>query len=640
MARAATPRAAEQGAPAAARGTGWAAALGLVAAASGVVLAMYLAHELIERFVFPVGPDGPVYTWWTRYADVLGLDVARGRPGIPAAALVLGTGLGTEPVQTVMLLGPLLATAAGLAAAALVETGIGPHRVRAFMAAVLTGAFASYLAGGWLGNMGQAALFLGGLAALATAPASWRGVWAGGALLAAAGITHPLFHLVGLAVLAGAVLAFLPAALRDRRGGRRLAESAAARLGLGALGGTAAAGLGLLTVAGPPTIPADTSQDGFFRRVGLTDLLEDRYTERFVGDASRAAVPLAAGAALAAPAVAGEASPLARRGGVTAGPRFLAAILTTWAGLTVAGIAVLLVTRWGPANRLLVFAFFVPIAAAVGAASLVTRGRAVLTVAAVLGTAAFVVTSMNGWYRQAPSFAPEELARATAAGGAVEGVPPRTPLIFLVDTSEPAAAFHVTRFGNVIRMGLPPERIADSHLVVGSPADFLAGRPTVTGDPEHDRIARAYFREATPVSDRAAVFVLDLFNPEGYDEATARGDEIAPGVVMLRGPEILRTAVPSSVAGVELGAAELVILSVVALILLAALGLGWASWTLERHLAAVALSPAAGLGIAVIAGFLVDRVVAGAASPWGLPAAVAIALAGYVAAARGRRSRA
>jgi hypothetical protein len=41
----------------------------------------------------------------------------------------------------------------------------------------------------------------------------------------------------------------------------------------------------------------------------------------------------------------------------------------------------------------------------------------------------------------------------------------------------------------------------------------------------------------------------------------------------------------------------------------------------------------------VIAGFVVDRLVAGAAAPWGLPAAVALALSGYVAAARGRRNR-
>ena len=97
-----------------------------VSAASLVVLALYLAHELRGSFVLPVGPDGPVYAWWIRYADVLGLrGVAGGRPGIPAAALALGTALGTEPVETVMLLGPVLAVVAGLAAAALLESALG-----------------------------------------------------------------------------------------------------------------------------------------------------------------------------------------------------------------------------------------------------------------------------------------------------------------------------------------------------------------------------------------------------------------------------------------------------------------------------------------------------------------------------------
>jgi hypothetical protein len=319
--------------------------------------------------------------------------------------------------------------------------------------------------------------------------------------------------------------------------------------------------------------------------------------------------------------------------------RFLASLLLTWAVLTVLGITVLAVTRWGPANRLLVFAFFLPIAAAIGTASLVARRRGLLTGAAVLGAAAFAVTSMGGWYRQSPSFAPEELALATAAGRVIEGLEPGTPAIILVDTSEPAAAFHVTRFGNVIRMGMPPDRMADSYLVVGHPDDFLAGRPTANGDPEHDRIALVYFREAEPVRERAAVLVLDLFNSAGYEEAKSIGSEVAPGVVTLRGSETAKVqAAPATDA--ELGGVELVLLSVAALALLGLLGLGWARWALSAATAAMAAAPAVGLGIAVIAGFVVDRIAPGAAAPWGLPAAVALAVGGYVAAARGRRHRA
>jgi hypothetical protein len=588
--------------------------------------------------VFPVGPDGPVYTWWTRYADALGLaGVAPGRPGGPAAALVLGTALRTEPHQTVMLLGPVLAAAAGMASAALLEATLGPRSNAPFFATVLTGSFAAFLAGGWLANMAQAVLFMGALAALATASRSWRGAVVGGGLLAAAGLAHALFHLIGLAIVLGTIAILL---VTDRRSGRE--PRMAGRMGVAAVAGSGAAGLGLLTLVGGPAVPGDVSQDGFFRRAGLTALLRDRYAERFTGDASRMALPLAVGTGMAAPGFVGSDAALGSR---EPGPRYLRAVLVAWAALTSAGIVVLLITRWGPPNRLLVFAFFVPVAAAIGLSALLARGRAMSRVEAVLGVVmaiglgVFVEASINGWVRQAPSFAPEELARAESAGAIVERVPRDVPVILLVDTDEPAAAFHVTRFGNVLRMGLPPERIPTSYLAVGTPQDFLAGRPTLTGDREHDRIASVYFREVEALTDRAAVLVVDLFNPGGYSEAAELGEEVAPGVTVVRGPEIsLPAPRPSDPAG--LGRLALALLSVASLAALFVLGLGWARWALPGagRLAAAMLAPSTGLAVALLSGFAVDRVSAGAAAPWGLPVAVAVAAVGYVAAARARAS--
>lgn len=602
------------------------------------MLVVYVGHELLEGFVFPVGPDGPVYTWWTQYADELGLaGVAPGRPGVPAAALVLGTSLGTEPVQTVMLLGPILAAAAGMASAALLEATLGPDRNVPLFATLLTGSFAAFLAGGWLANMAQAALLLGALAALAAASRSWRGVVVGAALLAAAGLAHALFHLIGLAILLGTIAVLL---IEDRRSGTGTRNPMVNRLGAAALVGSGAAGLGLLTLLGGPVIAGDVSQDGFFRRAGLMGLLRDRFAERFAGDASRMAVPLAVGVGLAVPGVAGRQAPLRNP---DIGHRYLRAVLLSWTALTVAGIAVLLVTRWGPPNRLLVFAFFLPIAAAVGLSAVLFRGSAtsrgllVLTAAMVVGFIGFAYASMGGWERQAPSFAPEELARAEAAGRVVDRLPSDVPVVFLVDTGEPAAAFHVTRFGNVLRMGLSPDRIPDTYLAVGAPEDFLAGRPTLTGDPEHDRIATAYFREVAPLAGRAAVLVVDLFNLEGYRDAAERGDEPAPGVVVLRGPAVeLPAPGPSEAAG--LGPVALVFLSVASLAALFVLGLGWARWATHGggSLAAAMLAPSTGLAVAVISGFAVDRISAGAASPWGLPVAVVLSMAGYVTAARAR----
>jgi hypothetical protein len=637
----------------------WKVALLVATAAAALILGAYLAHELYGAFIFPVGPDGPVYTWWIRYADVMGLEgVGAGRAGIPAAALVLGTALATSPVQTVMLLGPLLAATAGLAAASLLEASLGPHPARAFLGALLTGTFAAYLAGGWLANMGQAALFLGALACLALAGRSWRPVWVGGALLTASGIAHWIFSLVGLAVITGSLLAAAPEVLRALRRGGRLTDMAAVRVGIAAIGSVAGNGLGVASLAGGPGIPGDTSQDGFFRRAGLTDLLRDRYRERLGGDIARMAVPLATGAALAAGGLAGPdpgRSDLEDHGPTER--RFLWRTLVTWAALTIVGAAVLAVSLVGPANRLLVFAFVVPLAAAVGAGTVLVRRRPALTAAVVILGLAFAGVSMYGWYRQYPSFAPDELAAATQAGEALRGQDQGTPVVFLVDTSEPAAAFHVTRFANVIRMGLPASLVPSSRFVVGRPGDLLEGRPTLTGDPEHDHIARRYHREAGAVPDEAWVLVLEPFNRDGFAEAAEVGSLLSPGIAVLKkppdsrgrttlpgGPGALRH--PSTVDGNALGLAQipLVTLTAGAIALLFVLGLGWARWGLPgaSSLAAVCLAPAAGLAIVVLAGFVTDRLVPGAASPWGLLPAGLVSACGYVAAwgrRRGHRPR-
>jgi hypothetical protein len=632
----------------------WKATL-LVAAAAASILGVYLAHELSGGFIFPVGPDGPVYTWWSRYADVMGLEgVAPGRAGVPAAALVLGTALGTSPVQTVMLLGPALAATAGLAGASLLEGALGPHPGRALLAAVLTGTFAAYLAGGWLANMAQAALFVGALASLALAGRSWRPVWVGGALLVASGIAHWLFSLVGLAIIAGSLLLAAPAVGRALRRGGRLTDLPAFRVGVVALGSAAGTGLALAALTGGPPIPGDTSQDGFFRRTGLTDLLRDRYRERLGGDATRMAVPVGAGAALAAGSLVGrERGRTDPEGHGQAERRFVWGVLAAWAGLTVVGGAALAVSLLGPANRLLVFAFVVPLAAAIGAGAVLSRHRPALTAAVLILGLAFAGVSMHGWYRQYPSFAPEELTVATQAGEALRGQDPGTPIVFLVDTSEPAAAFHVTRFANVIRMGLPASLIPATRFTVGRPGDLLQRRPSLTGDPEHDRIARTYYRETAPFLDEAWVLVLEPFNREGFGEAAEDGTLLAPRIALLQAPPDMRGGttvpggpgslrIPPAVDGNALGLAPLplVALTAGAVALLVLLGLGWARWGLPgaSPLAALCLAPAAGLGIVVLAGFLTDRILPGAASPWGLVPAGLVAASGYLAAWGRRRS--
>ncbi|HEV3475466.1 MAG TPA: hypothetical protein VG602_08880 [Actinomycetota bacterium] len=606
----------------------------LAAVATAAVLAVYLLHPILSGHRFPVGPDGPVYTWLARRATVTAFpDGPGGGAGVPALTLFLRTGMGLSTLQAVTLLGPVLAATCGLSAAALVESALGPNRFRAAAAVALTAAFAAFLAGGWLANTAMVAMFLTALAALALVERSWAPVWLAGGLLAAAGVTHRIFVLIGLAVLIPViVLRFREAAIAPRRG-TRLRDTAWFRMAIAAVGGTGTGLLSMVALPLEPKAPGDTSQDHFFRRLGLRDLLLDRYRERLIGDGARISVPVASGVGLAWPAVRDRA---ARSG--ESGARFLRDVSVSWAAVTLGGGIVLALTLWGPPYRLLQFAFFLPVVAAVGLAVLRKRrgSRWWIGMGAAVVFAAF---SLVGWFRQAPSFSPEELALARRTGHALSALPPGTPLVFVLDTPEDAAAFHVTRFGNVIRMGIPPERIPDVRLAVGDPDDVLAGRPTLTGDPEHDRLARAYLREVEPLLDRSAVLVLLPFNRTGYDDAAAIGEEVGPGLVSLRGP-LPPTGATPAVAPRGLTPVSVALASILLVVLLALLGWGWARLGLGgAPLATVTAAPSVGLAVAIAATLLAEGFGFAPHGPVPLGIAVVMGIAGHVAAGRAGRGQ-
>ncbi len=295
-------------------GASWPRGLAFVATTAAVVLGIYLAHPLVEGFRFPLGPDGPVYAWWARFADVLGLDGVR-RPGVPGASLVLGGILRTDPLATATLLGPLLALATGLAAAALVEAALGPDLLRTSAAGLFAAAFAAALAPGWLANLALAALFLGAAAALRTAERSWRGVWLGVAMLAAGGLAHAPFLLIATGILAATLLGLAPEATRRVRLGEPPLRIGAVRIAVGALAGAGAGLLGAAWLSGGPRAPGDTSQDQVLRRAGFGGVLRSRFRERFAEEALRLTAPLAAGLGLGLGALGARWRPHARRPG-------------------------------------------------------------------------------------------------------------------------------------------------------------------------------------------------------------------------------------------------------------------------------------------------------------------------------------
>jgi hypothetical protein len=602
--------------------------LGLVAV---LILGLYLIHPIVGGHRFPIGPDGPVYVWWSRYANAEGVGVLPGRFGVPAIALLLGTAFGTQPLQTVAILGPVFAAASGLAATALTESLLGHNLLRSLTAAVLTAAWAGHLAAGYLGNLAVAAMFLGAIAAFGLGERSWRAVILGGGLVATAALTHRPLLLLCLAILGGAAAILVPDVVRRRRRGTAVFDTVAGRLTAGAAAG-AALGTGLGFVAGPAPDRSlvETSQDAFLRNHGLEGLLERQFRLRLAADGRRAAVPMAAAAAL------GVMGGLRRLWGRSSETRFLLAACASWAALSLAGVSLLLVTG-GPANRLVTFALFFPVIAAVGVETL-SRRRTLGVTIAFLGVLTIAAMSVYGWYRQEPFIDRTEVEAVQATRGAIDALPPTAPVVFLVDTDQKAAAFHVTRFANVIRTSVPQDRIADVRVAVGRPDDYLAGRPTLTGNPEHDSLSRAYLEESR--EEARIVFVLEAFNRSGYPAATRMGGVLAPGVVALRtgfSADPLGAHAPTrSGSPPGLGPTALVFESLVALALLTVLGAGWARWGLPGAPLEGFLAAAASVGLAslVLGAVAADTFGVAPGGPGGVAAALLIAAAGHAAAAR------
>lgn len=529
---------------------------------------------------YPLGPDGPVYLWWTRLAGYDGLSAVP-RPGVPAVALTLVGTLHLPLTAVTAALEVSLAVALGLGAWALARAG-GAGGATAFVAGLLAGTFAVHLASGYLATLAFAVAFIGGLVALArTEPRATIGA---AVLFAAAVLAHPLFSLLGLAIVAVAAGSSWRAARGDAE---RIARAVA--------GAAAIAGSGILALqAGPSPLQVDTSRDGFLRRAGLGDVLRSVYLDRFIHRWTRYVQWLSL--------------PLAALGWRAPSP-FVRRVLRAWTLVTVAGVGVSLATGWLPADRFLTFGFAIPVLAAFGIARaldlpLARRRRRL----ALAGAAALVVAMLAGswiaWARQEPFLSDREVAAVAAADAAAEAAPRGTPLVFVVDDEDATVSFLATRAGNVIRAAVSPDRIRDVVVLVPPAGEGAA-------DPERaalTELTQRDVREAPPVPSGPWRFVLVPFDPVDPVEGWTW---VGPGVFLLtdHAPTAPSTGALSLEPLEPAETPEISIASLGALLLFGLAGYGWArAASIAPGAPAIAAAPAFGWGAFVIVAITLERV--------------------------------
>ncbi len=540
----------------------------------------------VDGYRFPFGLDAAVYLWWMRLGGEQGMAVVGERAGSVAGLTATGSTLHLSAVNAVGGTSIALGAAVALAAAALLRSGRSP-RTAWMLGGVLAGAFAIHIVAGYVATVSAVVPFLAAatLIAVGTRPA----VVAAALLLGAAGLAHPIFLLVDLAILAAAAAwGFLE--------GERGPGSSVRAIGGAVVGGVAITGAGaLVRILGPGPLVVDTSRDAFLRRAGFSDLLHRSYVERFAPVWQRyvpwAAVPLAA----------------AGLGGVTA---FRRRFLGAWAGLTIVGVLVALASRRLPPSRFATYGLAIPILAGAGAVALWRLGRAVYRTLAVALVLTMIAGAFIGLRSQAALMTPEEASRSQAAARIAETTAPGTPLVFVVDADASGAATTslATRVGDLARASVPPDRVRDVYVYVGSPRRFFLGRPSTTGDPEYDALSRSSLDAIpTDASRPPLTIVLAPFDETASGDLSQAGglfrwDEgvyaSEPGTIG-EAPPARDPLVPSSPLAISLSALAVLGLLVV-------LGYGWARAVLEDAVDALALAPALGIAGMILVAFVAD----------------------------------
>jgi hypothetical protein len=566
-------------ATAAGRDLGWLAVLVIV------LLTILVWPYAIDGYRFGVGPDVPVYLWWTRVGAAEGLSMVGSRPGAPALAAALAGTLGLNAAAVTAGLASALGVGVGTAAAALVRAGGARARNAWWLAGLLAGVFSVHLVAGYLGNLVLAAPFLAAAACLAGPRRSW---WAAALLLAGGGLAHPPFLVHGIVILAGSAALAWRAGARDEARDTVLAASA----------GGLVAGAGVMaTLAGPGPIAAETSKDGYLRRAGLEASLVDAYRERFRLRAARyvqwIAVPLAFP-------------------GTSRSDGFLRRFLASWLVVIAIGVPLGLVTGWFPPDRIVTFGFAVPIGAALGLVWLRRRlgSRPWLARAAVIVLAGWmIVGALLAWERQKPFISKDEATLARSASLRV-GAPfsdPGHPIVFIVDDADTTATFLGSRAANILRAAADPGRAADVYVFVGTVSDYFEGRPTMRGDPQYDALSRLTLADI-PQEPEPLVLVLAPFY-RGEDAATDPrlieqepglwASQALPELSISSGVEVLGFG-PSSPLGISLA-------TVAALLVIGVLGLGYARAAFDDLVTAIAAAPAFGAAALALVALALDR---------------------------------
>jgi len=263
----------------------------------------------------------------------------------------------------------------------------------------------------------------------------------------------------------------------------------------------------------------------------------------------------------------------------------------------------------------LMFAFCLPLLAAFG---LVLLGEALgrwwlaWPIGIVL-VALIVAPAARDWRDSFPYMSSYEVDHMNlAARIAVDRSDPGTPLVYVANSHDPdEALFLLTHTANVARATVPPDRVNDVRVFLGSPSDLAAGHASVIGDPTYDNASAWSLAQIPPGPHLTFVVGEEIRDPA--DLATPGLTRWDPNVASSEGTPTALAPLPDELAPVA--ARKILAGTWRTFLLLLVLGLGWSWFALGDVASGVAAAPAFAAPILALTAFALGRLGAPLGSP-------------------------